>query len=369
MNRNNDTNYLNLVNELINYYRNNDIMPNYNNTNRQSFFYPSSTSNRASNSTRNESLNLLTLIDDYNYNISQYNSNIREYQSNLRYLIDSYIVEQSTNRRQHTPLHQQHQQQHQQHYRPTTSTRTTASGHTYTTRQSTNIPRQRRNQITRDLPIVERLNIIISDIFQDVIVRPTIDQINTATTCFPYQYDSSYNQCSITMEDFEENEIVCRIKHCGHTFKKPAIMNWFERSVRCPICRYDIRNYREDNDNNNNNDENDDNNNNNNENNNDENDNNNDNNEESPTIDEIVDDDNVENNETTATNVYTSLNTEVNSLINTEMNEIINNIGDNLSSNLTQIFQSYLNNMDLSNNTETTFELPIFYYQTYNGRT
>jgi hypothetical protein len=340
MNHNNDTNYLNLVNELINYYRNNDIIPNYNNTNRQSFFYPSSTSNnsnRSSNSATNEPLNLLTIIDDYNYNISQYNSNFLEYQSNLRYLIDLYIVEQSTSRRQQTSAQQQQQQQQQYRYRPTTSTRTTASGNTYTTRQTNNIPRQTRNQITRDLPIVERLNIIISDIFQDVIVRPTIDQINTATTCFPYQYDSSYNQCSITMEEFEENEIVCRIKQCGHTFKKPAIMNWFERSVRCPICRYDIRNYIEENS------------------------------VEPQNLDEnIVNSENVHDN--IETNIYDS-SYNVN-IVNNEINEIINNLGDNLSSNLTQIFQSYLNNIDLSNSiTETTFELPILYYQRYNRTT
>ena len=364
MNHNNNTNYLNLVNELINYYRNNDIMPGYNNninnTNRQSFFYPSSTSNnsnRSLNST-NSNLDILTIIDDYNYNVSQYNSNFREYQSNLRYLIDLYILEQSTTRRQQSSAQQQQQQQQQQQYRyrPTTSTRTTASGHTYTTRQ-TNIPRQTRNQITQNLPIVERLNIIISDIFQDVIIRPSIDQINIATTCFPYNFDASYNQCSITMEEFEENEIVCKIKHCGHTFKKNAIMNWFERSVRCPICRYDIRNYREPMNSNEDEHEHED------ENNNEsaeseEND--------SSNVDEpdSVDNDDAPGLRPTITNVIENELTNV-------ANEIINNFGDDLTNNITQILQTYMNNTDASNrNVETTFEFPIIYYQPYrNNRT
>ena len=45
------------------------------------------------------------------------------------------------------------------------------------------------------------------------------------------------------MEDFQENENVCQIKHCRHTFKEEAIKNWFQRNVRCPVCRYDIRDY------------------------------------------------------------------------------------------------------------------------------
>ena len=53
------------------------------------------------------------------------------------------------------------------------------------------------------------------------------------------------NRCPITLEDFQENETVCQIKHCRHTFKEQSLRNWFQNNVRCPVCRYDIRDYDE----------------------------------------------------------------------------------------------------------------------------
>ena len=38
-------------------------------------------------------------------------------------------------------------------------------------------------------------------------------------------------------------EQVFQIKHCGHNFRENALRNWFRTNVRCPVCRYDIRDY------------------------------------------------------------------------------------------------------------------------------
>jgi hypothetical protein len=71
-------------------------------------------------------------------------------------------------------------------------------------------------------------------------------QIQTATRNIHYTTDLSYNVCPISLEDFVEDEEVCQIKQCGHVFKKNSIMRWFSAShVHCPVCRYDLRNYRE----------------------------------------------------------------------------------------------------------------------------
>jgi len=78
---------------------------------------------------------------------------------------------------------------------------------------------------------------------QDVIVRPTDQQIENATELILYDNSIPHSQCSITLEPFEENEEICRIKYCSHCFKKDAIYDWFHRNVRCPVCRYDIREY------------------------------------------------------------------------------------------------------------------------------
>ena len=79
--------------------------------------------------------------------------------------------------------------------------------------------------------------------YQDVVVRPTQQQIEHATESILYDNNIEYSQCSITLEPFQSGEEICRIKHCLHCFKKTAILDWFNRNVRCPVCRYDIRDY------------------------------------------------------------------------------------------------------------------------------
>lgn len=32
-----------------------------------------------------------------------------------------------------------------------------------------------------------------------------------------------------------------RIRHCSHGFHRSCLTNWFSMSVRCPVCRHDIR--------------------------------------------------------------------------------------------------------------------------------
>ena len=80
---------------------------------------------------------------------------------------------------------------------------------------------------------------------EDVVVYPTDEQVNRATEIIRFNSENSYNNtvCPITLESFVHGEHVCKIKHCSHIFKQDAIINWFTRNVRCPVCRYDIRNY------------------------------------------------------------------------------------------------------------------------------
>lgn len=86
---------------------------------------------------------------------------------------------------------------------------------------------------------------VFRNTFEDVIVRPTNQQIAVATERIRFTETSVYNNtsCPITLEPFEDGEQVCRIIHCAHLFKPAAISDWFQRNVRCPVCRYDIRNF------------------------------------------------------------------------------------------------------------------------------
>ena len=45
------------------------------------------------------------------------------------------------------------------------------------------------------------------------------------------------------MDEFNDNDMVTVIRQCGHTFHTEHIMNWFRSNCRCPVCRYDIRDY------------------------------------------------------------------------------------------------------------------------------
>jgi hypothetical protein len=81
--------------------------------------------------------------------------------------------------------------------------------------------------------------------YEDVIVSPTRREIDNAVEVFNYTENNTQNHhsCPITMEEFVINDRVSRIRHCGHTFHEEAINNWFRLNVRCPVCRYDIREY------------------------------------------------------------------------------------------------------------------------------
>ena len=47
--------------------------------------------------------------------------------------------------------------------------------------------------------------------------------------------------CPISLEHFNENDIVRQLLHCGHLFHQPQFEEWFNSNTRCPVCRYDIR--------------------------------------------------------------------------------------------------------------------------------
>lgn len=68
----------------------------------------------------------------------------------------------------------------------------------------------------------------------------TAEQIVNATRLI--QYDSSMNEsrCPITLDYFEEGEIILQINNCRHIFGQPALMEWFRRHNRCPVCRMSV---------------------------------------------------------------------------------------------------------------------------------
>ena len=93
------------------------------------------------------------------------------------------------------------------------------------------------------------LNNTAEDVFYfdlpSVPIVPSPAQINSAVTTIIYNSENQqYNDmCPITLNPFRENETISQIISCGHCFNSDALNTWFRQSVRCPFCRYDIRDF------------------------------------------------------------------------------------------------------------------------------
>ena len=81
--------------------------------------------------------------------------------------------------------------------------------------------------------------------FDPILIYPTASQIETATRRVLYRDIAApiNSSCPISMENFNDNETVTIIRHCGHIFNIDELATWFQSNCRCPVCRYDIRNF------------------------------------------------------------------------------------------------------------------------------
>ena len=101
----------------------------------------------------------------------------------------------------------------------------------------------------RDQPQTERPSSVFSNLFQSffdpVLIYPTPSQIENATRRVLYRdiVTPINNRCPISLESFNDSDTVTIIRHCGHIFNSDELNNWFRSNCRCPMCRYDIRNY------------------------------------------------------------------------------------------------------------------------------
>jgi len=76
---------------------------------------------------------------------------------------------------------------------------------------------------------------------ESVIVRPTPQQLNHATNLRAAVVADESESCSVCQERYTEGQALRVIHHCHHQFHKDCVDRWFERNVRCPVCRHDIR--------------------------------------------------------------------------------------------------------------------------------
>jgi len=82
--------------------------------------------------------------------------------------------------------------------------------------------------------------------YDNISVAPSRTQIENSTRIVQFSEITSpiNSSCPITLERFDETSSVTQILHCGHIFTPSGIDSWFQSNVRCPVCRYDVRDYR-----------------------------------------------------------------------------------------------------------------------------
>ena len=70
----------------------------------------------------------------------------------------------------------------------------------------------------------------------------SIAQVENAIEIITYDIDL-YDEirCPISLDEFVHGEIICRMKHCSHIFKRTPLMTWLQTRVTCPSCRHDLR--------------------------------------------------------------------------------------------------------------------------------
>jgi len=90
-----------------------------------------------------------------------------------------------------------------------------------------------------------RISNLIYSFLEPIEIYPTLSQIESATRTVRFGdiIRPLNTACPISLENFNENDQVLIIRHCNHIFSNTGLISWFRSNCRCPVCRYDIRNY------------------------------------------------------------------------------------------------------------------------------
>lgn len=81
---------------------------------------------------------------------------------------------------------------------------------------------------------------------EDVVVAPTEEQIRAGSTVVEHTSVPADVSCAICQD--RDTLQQWRRLHCDHYFHKRCVDEWLHRNVRCPVCRTDIRDASDDDD-------------------------------------------------------------------------------------------------------------------------
>lgn len=94
-------------------------------------------------------------------------------------------------------------------------------------------------------------NNILNRLFSDRNTNiPTARQIQAGTvhTRFSNILAPTNSICPISHDEFIDTSDITQIRGCSHIFNRSSLSEWFRMHSTCPMCRYDIRDYRENSD-------------------------------------------------------------------------------------------------------------------------
>lgn len=88
-------------------------------------------------------------------------------------------------------------------------------------------------------------DILSSFLNTSVTIRPTVEQLDAASRLVRYgDIERPLSEsCPISLDRFNIDDLVRQIHHCGHLFVPSQFDEWFQSNVRCPVCRFDVRNH------------------------------------------------------------------------------------------------------------------------------
>jgi hypothetical protein len=96
--------------------------------------------------------------------------------------------------------------------------------------------------------ILDQLANLLTRAAEPVVVAPTAQQIERATTIrVPSSTEENdASSCAICQDPLYDELLIRPLReiiHCEHAFHQTCIDRWFTRNVRCPVCRFDIRDH------------------------------------------------------------------------------------------------------------------------------
>ena len=150
---------------------------------------------------------LRTFVNEYNQIIRTHTEMMSEYNTNVRNIIN--LIQ-----------------------------RTSDYGHTHTPASTPTTRSSSRSDIATLIYLLSQAGV------DDVRAGLSQSQIENATESVLYTPDAfpEITQCPISLDEFEDGELVCQIRHCRHIFKRRNIMRWLETHTCCPVCRHDLEN-------------------------------------------------------------------------------------------------------------------------------